>query len=226
VPLEPRRSPLRTAAALAAALVVIVGIAAAAGAAVGRGDGSVPTMSACINNDTHAMRFASVGEDCDKGWKKYTWNKQGVPGESGAAGPAGSDGAAGPQGPAGPTGPRGATGQPGRDGVDGAPGVADWHIVTATGDGTATATCDAGEHVLGGGGTATGGTRLVSSAPATADGLAWTASATGSPARPAGHRAALTVTAYAVCGVVDVAPPVCRVRAERPHTPGREAGRC
>ena len=41
------------------------------------------------------------------------------------------------------------------------------------------------------------------------------------------RRAALpSVTAYAVCGIVDVAPPVCRVRAERPQTPGREAGRC
>ena len=222
--LAPRRSPIRSGAAVAAALVVILGLAAAAAAVGTRGDGSTTTFSACVENTTHAMRHVSAHDTCPKDWKKFTWNKQGVPGETGATGETG---------PAGPTGPRGFAGQDGaagQAGTDGLPGVANWHIVTASvsGAGPVTASCDAGEHVLGGGGSVLPTTSALNASGPT-DGVGWTVTAAGAVlVRPVPGQARRTVgatqtTAYAICGVVQVAPPHCG--GARPAHPPAATGR-
>jgi len=103
------------------------------------------------------------GKDGAKGDKGDT-------GATGAVGPRGLTGPQGPQGepgldgadstvpgPMGPQGPEGPEGPAGKDGVDGASGTANVHVVSVTTpNDNATASCPAGETLLGGGGEATG----------------------------------------------------------------------
>jgi hypothetical protein len=81
----------------------------------------------------------------------------GATGPAGPAGPTGatgSPGAQGPAGPAGPPGPTGATGATGPPGVSGLVRFTATSAVDSTTTKSATASCGAGQRVLGGGGVA------------------------------------------------------------------------
>lgn len=76
---------------------------------------------------------------------------QGPKGDTGATGPAGADGAQGPKGDTGAQGPKGDTGPQGLPGSI----AASRQVVTASGTGSATATCPTGFSAIGGGATIT-----------------------------------------------------------------------
>ena len=91
---------------------------------------------------------------CPSGYATITWNQRGPQGAQGPAGVQGPAGAQGPQGPAGAQGLQGAQGVPG---PAGAAGTAVRRVGAAVrlanpGDkGDAQVSCDAGQHVTGGG---------------------------------------------------------------------------
>jgi hypothetical protein len=139
---------LRRHAAPALALVVVTGGAATAvgvGVAAQSDSEDTARIYACVNKKNDAMRLATAGQSCSKGWKKISWNAVGPAGADGAvgaqgeAGPSGAPGAQGPRGlqgepgptggptgpvgPAGLPGPVGPTGPAGADGADGADGL-------------------------------------------------------------------------------------------------------
>lgn len=149
-----------------------------------------------------------------------TGDFQGRPGATGPAGPMGLPGAAGaqgadgqpgPEGAAGPAGPKGQKGDQGESGPQGPAGPAGGTVVVgqpvssepAAGPAvtvTATASCPAGETVLGGGAEATTNdtankVQLISSRPEGDSG--WTA--VGVVAVGLGNGKKLTVTPYVIC---------------------------
>jgi hypothetical protein len=102
-----------------AAIVLLVGSTAAGATVTDRSSG---TISACVNKSTHVLKLGNASKPCASGWKKVTWNRQGLQGPAGADGAPGIDGV-GSAGPAGPPGPQGADGDPGPQGPQGPAGV-------------------------------------------------------------------------------------------------------
>ena len=127
--------------ALAGALVGGTGIAAAA----------TGTITACANASGTLM--LSTTGTCAANETTVTWNQVGPPGPlgpKGDTGPAGPQGAQGLQGPPGPVGPIGPVGPAGPAGL-GKTYVADALMSLLPGQtNTATATCTAGDSVVGG----------------------------------------------------------------------------
>lgn len=79
--------------------IALVSVAALSGVGVVAGPASpasAKTLKACYNKKSGDMTFLKKGK-CKKGWKKLTWNSQGIPGATGPQGPQGSQGPAGPQ---------------------------------------------------------------------------------------------------------------------------------
>lgn len=129
----------------------------------------------------------------------------GPAGEAGEAGPAGEQGEPGPAGEAGPAGEQGEPGPAGEAGPAGEPGpagVSEYEIVTRGGqlsqgsNGNFAAACPDGKQVIAGGYASSARSVNVWVNGPNDDGTAWHVSAVN--AGPA-----VTITAYAICAVVE-----------------------
>lgn len=114
----------RAVASLGAAVlagIVIGGVAVAQSTSTGN---SGP-ITACVQDQTGAVRIVDSADECRNGETATTWNREGAAGAPGAQGATGPQGPAGPQGetgPGGPAGPQGPKGDPGETGPAGPAG--------------------------------------------------------------------------------------------------------
>lgn len=193
---------------IALAVAAVALLAAAGGGAYAATNGR--TISVCVKKKGGSLYKASR---CARGDTKLTWNEVGPAGAQGATGAAGSTGATGATGAVGATGARGAqgtTGATGATGPVGPAGVSNYSVQSQTtivsssaSSGSVTATCPAGDSLLGGGGGMPVPTGMVvySSAPASGPTVGWTVQAgttTGSNVGGLGEE----LYAYAICGQV------------------------
>ncbi len=197
--------------ALALAAVALLAVAGGAYAATAN-----KTISICVKKKGGSLYKASR---CARGDAKLTWNEvgptgpQGATGAKGATGDTGATGATGANGATGATGARGVqgnTGVQGAIGPQGPPGVSNYSVESQTtivsssaSVGSVTATCPAGDRVLGGGGGVPTPTAMVvfSSAPASGPTVGWTVEAgttTGDSVGGLGEE----LYAYVMCGQV------------------------
>lgn len=152
-----------------AALSVLVGfMAPVASAAIPDASGVIHGCYNAVNGNTRIIDTAV--SSCKNPEAAIQWSQQGAPGASGATGAQGPQGPKGDAGAKGETGAKGDTGAQGPSGANGAPGpqgaqgpqgpqgvnviyrVLGPDVITAIGAfGTSTATCNAGDKVLGGG---------------------------------------------------------------------------
>lgn len=94
---------------------------------------AAPTISACVNAKSGAMRLETKKAPCvtSRGREqRISWNQvgpagaRGLAGPAGAPGPSGAPGASGEPGASGPSGPQGSPGAAGSPGASGSPGPA------------------------------------------------------------------------------------------------------
>jgi hypothetical protein len=107
---------------------------------------STPTKVSACTTKSHGVRVLGHKVKCHKGEKKFTWN---IRGPQGVKGPAGARGVKGDRGATGATGARGPSGKPGNVHQV----AATTRVTSAPTDTTITATavCNPGELVVGGG---------------------------------------------------------------------------
>jgi hypothetical protein len=158
-----------------ATIVAFMALFAALGGATYAAGGSTSATRAlkgCVAKKRGTVRIVKENRRCRRRVEStVTWNRTGPAGARGPAGDMGPAGARGPQGDAGATGPQGAagatgatgpagatgaTGPAGADGADGADAATNLAVRQASGTGTATASCLAGESAVGGGASVTG----------------------------------------------------------------------
>lgn len=95
--------------------------------------GATGTISACVNNDSGAIKIVGPNATCPANQTLLTWNQQGPIGDTGATGPIGPTGPTGPAGLQGLTGATGPTGPSGTNGFSGYTRVALQNITVQTG---------------------------------------------------------------------------------------------
>jgi hypothetical protein len=159
---------------IAAAAALLLGAGGAWAAITITSPASDGRIYACYTLDKGAIRLVNKGAACKNGERALSWNQTGPQGPAGPQGSTGPRGATGPQGatgphgatglpgatgPQGPIGPAGATGPQGPPGPQGEPApveLANGSIYAATGGNAAdspqaTAACNPGDRLLGGG---------------------------------------------------------------------------
>lgn len=216
-----RVSRLRRVGRMALLAVTIVGLVIIAGPTmIALGDPAPVTYSACLSRNTRTLYNVGTSRPwCYSGDQVIQWNEQGPPGlpgsqgESGPMGPSGPSGPQGESGPSGPSGPQGETGPSGPSGPQGASGPSgpagpDNTYVRAGFSnfqpgvpGTAAASCDVGDALIGGnydvfGVTVNSETR--STTPGSPSTQSYAVNGTGNPGAPGSRFIAIRIVCYNV----------------------------